>query len=193
MYLLMQSGSKPGILQSSAPWNNTVLSVPIHRNAYTIFTSKFQNFADLSHVQLFNWTFRTKPLGLHELLLLVFSFRLTPKSRNFVAATLFMFLRWAVPAVMMSSAFQTFRWLLHLYPLNFIWVFMPGTFLNGFLWWMSHDWSTFLAFTDFPRRIFTPFCKPIESCKIWWFISFCLFSILEHLPKILLGLGNNLK
>ena len=83
MYLLMQLGSEPGILQSSPPWNNTALGVPIHRNAYTICTSKFQNFADLSHVQLFTWTFRTKPLGFHDLLLLVISFLLIPKSRNF--------------------------------------------------------------------------------------------------------------
>ena len=44
MYLLMQLGSKPGILQSPPPWNNTVLSVPRHRNTYTIYTSKILKF-----------------------------------------------------------------------------------------------------------------------------------------------------
>ena len=42
MYLLMQPGSKLGILQSPPPWNNTILSVPIHRNTYTICTSNFK-------------------------------------------------------------------------------------------------------------------------------------------------------
>ena len=30
-----------------------------------------------------------------------------------------------------------------------------------------------------PRRLFTSCCKPIESCKIWWFISCCLLCILS--------------
>ena len=47
------NGVKTGVLQSPTPWNNTILGVPIHRNTYTIFTSNFQNYADLSHVQLF--------------------------------------------------------------------------------------------------------------------------------------------
>ena len=47
------NGVKTGELQSPPPWNNTILGVPIHRNTYTICTSNFQNFADLSHVQLF--------------------------------------------------------------------------------------------------------------------------------------------
>ena len=58
MYLVMHPGSKPGVLKSPPPWNNIVLGVPIHRNTYTICTSKFQNFADLSHVQLFTLNFQ---------------------------------------------------------------------------------------------------------------------------------------
>ena len=50
---LNANGVKTGALQSPPPWNNTVLDVPIHRNTYTIAHPKFQNFADLSHVQLF--------------------------------------------------------------------------------------------------------------------------------------------
>ena len=34
-----------------------------------------------------------------------------------------------------------------------------------------------------PRRLFTSLCKPIESCKIWWFISLCLFCILRIFPR----------
>ena len=35
-----------------------------------------------------------------------------------------------------------------------------------------------------PRRLFTSLCKPIESCKIWWFISFFLFCILSISPRL---------
>ena len=41
---------KTEALQSRPPWNNTVLGVPIH---IQFAHPKFQNFADLSHVQLF--------------------------------------------------------------------------------------------------------------------------------------------
>ena len=71
MYLLMQTGSKPRVLQSPSPWNNTVVVVPIHRNTYTIAHQNFKFFADLSHVQLFTmnmqdqapWLPRTSPVG----------------------------------------------------------------------------------------------------------------------------------
>ena len=34
-----------------------------------------------------------------------------------------------------------------------------------------------------PKRLFTSLCKPIESYKIWWFISLCLFCILSISPR----------
>ena len=145
----MQMGSKPGY-HNPLPLGITPSSV--FQYIYNLHI-KFQNFCR-SQVQLFTWTFRTKPLSFHKILLLVLSFWLIPKSRNFVAATLFMFPRWAIPAVMMSYAFPTFRWLLHLYLLNFLWVFMPGTFLNGSLGRVSHHWSTFLSFTDCSQKAF---------------------------------------
>ena len=148
MYLLMQKGSKPRCYIPPPPWNNTVLGVPILRNTYTIYTSKSSKILQI--YPAFNyllWTFRTKPLGFYKILLLVLSFRLIPKSRNFLAATLLMFPYWVVLATMMSSAFPTFYWLLHLYLLNFLWVFMLGTFLNGPIGRIPHHWSTFLPLT----------------------------------------------
>ena len=148
MYLLMQMGSKLGH-DNAHPLGMTPSLVIQYIGIHIQFVHpKFQKFSDLSHVQLFTWNFRTKPLGFHELLLLVLSFWLIPKSRNFVVANLLMFPCWAVPTVMMSSEFPTFRWLLHLYLLNFLWVFMPGTFLNRSIGRMPHHWSTFLSLTD---------------------------------------------
>ena len=94
----MQTGSKPGTLHSPPPWNNTVLGVPLH--IYNTYTIAHQNFkiADLSYVQSFTLNVKTKPLGFHGLVLLVLSFELIPKSRNFVAISLIMFPHWAVPA-----------------------------------------------------------------------------------------------
>ena len=139
------------------------------------------------------WTFRTKPLSFHELLPLILIFWLIPKSRNFVAAALFMFPHWEVLAVMMSSAFPTFHWLLHLYLLSFLWVFMPGMFLNRSLGQMSHHWSTFLAFIDCSQK---DFHLPLQTNKFLQnlVVHFILpFMYLEHISKILLGPGNHLK
>ena len=44
MYLLNVTGVKTSALQSPPPWNNTVLDVPIHKNTYTICTSKISKF-----------------------------------------------------------------------------------------------------------------------------------------------------
>ena len=75
----------------SLPLGITPSSVFQYIGIHIQFTHpKFQNFADLSHVQLFTWTFKTKPLGFHELLLLVLSFRLIPKSRNVSASWAFL-------------------------------------------------------------------------------------------------------
>ena len=131
------------------------------------------------------WTFRTKPFSFHKLLLLVLSFWIILKSRNLLVATLLMFLCWADPTAMMSSTFPTFHWLLHLYLLNFLWVFMPGTFLNGSLGRMSHHWSTFLSFTDCSQK---DFYLLLQTNRV-----FLPFLYLEHLSKILLGPGNHLE
>ena len=90
-----ENGVKTRTLQSPPPWNNTILGVPIHMQF------SHQIFKILQTYPMFNyllWTFRTKPLSFHELLLLVLSFRIIAKSRNFVAATLFMFPHWEVLA-----------------------------------------------------------------------------------------------
>ena len=89
---------KTRVLHSPLPWNNTVLGVPIHRNTYTIAHPKFQNFADLSHVQLFTLNIQDQAPQLPKLLPLFLSFQLIPKSRNFANVSLFMFPHWAVPA-----------------------------------------------------------------------------------------------
>ena len=127
---------------------------------------KFLKFCRSVPCTIFTLNFQDQASRPHKLLLLFLSFQLISKSRNFVAATLFMFPRWVAPTVMMSSAIPTFHWLLHLYLLNFLWIFMLGTFLNGALGRMSHHWSTFLSFTDCSQRDFYILCKPIESCKI---------------------------
>ena len=44
MYLFNVTGVKIVALKSPPPWNNTVLSVPIHKNTYTICTSKISKF-----------------------------------------------------------------------------------------------------------------------------------------------------
>ena len=154
---------------------------------------KFQNFAYLSHVQLFTWTFRTKPFGFHELLLLVLSFRLIPKSRNFVFATLFMFPCWAVPTVMMSSVFPTFCWLLHLYLLNIFESSCLAAFLHGPIGWMPHHWSTFLSFIDCSQKDFYLLLQTNRVLQNLVIHLILPFLYLEHLSKIFLGLGNCLK
>ena len=139
------------------------------------------------------WTFRTKPFGFRKLLLLVLSFRLIPKSRNFVAANLLMFPCWEVPTVMISSAFPTFHWLLHLYLLNLLWVFVHGTLLHGPIGWMPHHWSTFLSFMDCSQKAFYLLLQTnrvLQNLVVHLILPFLYF---EHLSKILLGLGNCLK
>ena len=94
----MQMGSKPGTLHSPPPWNNTVLGVPLHiYNTYTIAhqNSKLQIYPTFNHLL---GTFKTKPLGFHGPFLLVLSFLLILKSRNFAAISLIMFPHWVVPA-----------------------------------------------------------------------------------------------
>ena len=68
----MQMGSKPGMLHSPLPWNNTILGVPLHiYNTYTVAHQNFKIFADLSHVQSFTlnvqdqapWLPWTSPAG----------------------------------------------------------------------------------------------------------------------------------
>ena len=49
MYLFNVTGVKTGALESPPPWNNTI-GVPIHKNTYTICTSKISKFCrSVSH------------------------------------------------------------------------------------------------------------------------------------------------
>ena len=193
MYLLMQMGSKR-VHYNPLPLGITLPSVFQYIGIHIQFAH--QNFKILQIYPMFNyllWNFRTKPLGFLKLLLLVLSFRLIPKSRNLLATTVLMFPCWAVPTVLMSSTFPTFHWLLHLYLLNFLWVFMPGMFLNGLLGWMSHHWSTFLAFMDFSQKAFHLLLQNNRVLQNMVVHLILPFLYLEHLSKILLGPRNHLE
>ena len=77
----MQTGSKPGCYN---PLHLGITPSSVFRYIGIHIPFAHQNFANLSHVQLFTLTFRTKPLGFHELLLLVLSFRLIPSLGTFL-------------------------------------------------------------------------------------------------------------
>ena len=188
MYLLMQTRSKEGYY-TPLPLGITPSLVFQYIGIHIQFTHPKFCRSVLRSIIYFELS-GPSPLGFYKLLLLVLSFRLIPKSRNFLAATLLMFSCWAVPAAMMSSASPTFHWLLHLYLLDFLWVFMPRMFLNGPIGWMPHHWSSFLSLTDCSHNAFY---IPLQKNRVLQNLVVHLILpllYLEHLSKIFLGLGN---
>ena len=94
MYPLMQMGQKPRNY-NPLPLGITLSLVFQYIGIHIQFAH--QNFKILQICPMFNyllWTFGTKPLGFHELLLLFPSLWLIPKPRNFVSDALFMFPHW---------------------------------------------------------------------------------------------------
>ena len=96
----MKTGSKLGCdipLPLGITPSSVFQYIGIHIQYIYNCTSKFQNFANLSHVQLFTLNVQNQAPPLPELLLLVLSSQLILKPRNFAAISLIMFHHWVVP------------------------------------------------------------------------------------------------
>ena len=159
-------------------YSDTILSVPIHRNTYTICTSKISKFCrsvphSIIHFEhsgpspsaSMNFSHWFSAFSLSRCLV---TLRLLPSSCSLIGQSR---RKWCPTHSQHFTGCFIFTCS----------IYFESSCLDRFSTSRLDDPPSF-PFPIAPRRIFTSLCKPMESCKIWWFISFYLFCILSISP-----------